>query len=408
MGPVWAGVRPACGSAPRGSWYRFARALMVDHREQRAHPRVEASFRVRASSLELGAGVDLSAGGFFVRTLQYFPRNAVLKLAIDLAGARSVDCIGRVAYVRDAVQSKGSGKPSGMGIEILDMSTTDREALLDELRSRADAVRRAIAAPAEVPRADPGPAPAARASTGPLRVVVVDDDERYRELAAEPFRKRGDSVQTTADGLEALSMCLKEPPDVILSDVHMPRMDGWQLLRLVRARPALASVPVVFLTTLDGDAERLRGYQLGVDAYIAKPYKSDELLVRVHQIVRRAKKAETSPAVRTTLRGELEHVAPGALLSFLEMERKTGVLLLIGSHVARVFCREGRVIRAEVEGRARQPSREVLMTLLDWNSGQFEFSPQDVPGADEVRSPATALLLEHAKRRDENDKGSSG
>jgi DNA-binding response OmpR family regulator len=229
---------------------------------------------------------------------------------------------------------------------------------------------------------------------------VVDDDERYRKMAAEPFLKRGDNVRTTSDGLEALSMCLKQPPDVILSDVQMPRMDGWQLLRLVRARPSLASVPVIFLTMLSGDSERLLGYQLGVDAYIPKPYNPDELLVRVHQIVRRARNSNSSPAARTTMRGDLEHVSVSSILSFLEMDRKTGALLLIGMEVARVFVQEGRILRAELEGRTLA-SRQVLHTMLEWTNGQFEFAPHDVGGNDQLGMTVTGLLLEHAQLSDE-------
>jgi CheY-like chemotaxis protein len=237
-----------------------------------------------------------------------------------------------------------------------------------------------------------------------LDVVVVDDDDHYRELAAEPFRKRGDNVRTTSDGLEALAMCLKEPPDVILSDVQMPRMDGWQLLRLVRARPALASVPVIFLTMLDGDTERLLGYQLGVDAYISKPYLPEQLLVRVHQIVRRARNAKASPVQRTTLRGDLDQVAASSVLSFLELERKTGVLLVVGPKLARLFLANGRLVRAEIEGTPATRSRATLMSVLDWNEGQFEFSPEDVDAKDEIHSTISALLLEHARATDERKK----
>lgn len=280
--------------------------------------------------------------------------------------------------------SAATGKATGMGLEILDVPEDKRASLEKILADKAVGAR----------------APRVRV-TDSLSIIVVDDDLQYREMAAAPFIKRGDRVRTTADGLEALSMCLKEPPDIILTDVQMPRMDGWQLLRIVRARPSLASVPVVFLTTLTGDAERLLGYQLGVDAYISKPYNAEELLVRVHQIVRRAQTSRSSPAARSTMRGELEHVSPASLLSFLEMEKKTGILLLIGDSVSRVFVRQGRILRVEIEGANQIPSRNALMTVLDWNAGQFEFAPQDVLGRDEVGLTTTVLLLEHARLKDE-------
>jgi len=245
--------------------------------------------------------------------------------------------------------------------------------------------------------------PVSHRSPDTLDVVVVDDDPRWREYVADPFKRRGDRVRETADGLEALSLCVSQPPDIILTDVNMPRMDGWQLLRMVRARPALAAVPVIFLTTLDGDEERLKGYQLGVDAYIAKPFRPDELLMRVHRVVRRRRQPDASEA--STLRGDLEHVSPSSLLSFLAVEQKTGVLLFVGDTVARVFIRSGRALRVEREGSSKHiPSRDALLDILGWESGQFEFTPQDVTGVDEVRSGIPGLVLEHARNKDETER----
>lgn len=356
--------------------------------DDRQHPRIEASFSVRSGAIDPERelpGVDLSKGGLFVRTDRFLPVNSVVRLSIYLEGrGSSLPATCRVVFVRDVPAAQASGKPVGMGLELLDMPE-DKRRLLDELID---------------PKAPPPSGPRPPRASDSLSVLVVDDDAHYRELAAEPFRKRGDHVRTTADGLEALSICLKDPPDVILTDVQMPRMDGWQLLRLVRARPSLASVPVIFLTMLDGDNERLMGYQLGVDAYIAKPYVPEQLLIKVHQIVRRAQATRSSPLARTTLRGDLDNVAPPALLSFLELERKTGVLLLIGSGIARLFVKDGRVLRAELEG-TRAPSRAAVMTAFDWHTGQFEFSPQEVPDTDDVKSSVSALLLEHARLADE-------
>jgi len=244
--------------------------------------------------------------------------------------------------------------------------------------------------------------PRRRGAHGRLRVLVVDDDERFRNFAAAPFRSRDDDVRVASDGLEALSMCLEQPPDVILSDVQMPRMDGWQMLRLIRARPSLAGVPVIFLTSLSGDAERLMGYQLGVDAYMPKPYTQDELLLRVRQIVRRSRSSMGAPAARTTLRGELEHVGVPSLLTFVELERRTGVILVIGERLARLFFVDGRLRRVVIEGEPETASSwDSLVTLLGWTSGQFELSVQEVDCPDELQSSSTELLLEYARLVDE-------
>jgi DNA-binding response OmpR family regulator len=352
---------------------------------------VEASFRVRSTALDPGelASENLSSGGIFIKTVRFLPQNAVIRLSIEVPGTDIViPATCRVAFIRTQAEAQSSGNSAGMGLELLDIADDKRkelERILSEKRSTVSS-------------------PDSR-SDAALRVIVVDDDARYREAAAEPFRTRGDSVVTTADGLEALALCLKEPPDVVLSDVQMPRMDGWQLLRMIRARPSLASVPVVFLTSLGGEAERLLGYQLGVDAYIPKPYQPEELLMRVHQVVRRAKNSRTAPGVRSSLRGDIAHVGLSSLFTFIEMERKSGTLLVIGDDVARLFFDAGKLLRAEVEGATTPvPSKKAVLAVLDYTNGQFEFEAGDVPPGDELSTSITALLLEHARLTDERSR----
>jgi|RhiMethySRZTD1v2_1073278.scaffolds.fasta_scaffold41866_4 DNA-binding response OmpR family regulator/Tfp pilus assembly protein PilZ len=407
--------------------------------EDDKHGKIRADFVVRSSMLESEPSLP---SGLFVKSERMFPLNSLIRLMVELGNGETVPATCRVVYVRDRGAARTTKKPAGMGLELVEVSDPHRKRLDEVLSGAASAERLAASKPlppapippkvpssasrlaaspvipvssssGTMPRpamgsrpgvptapADGTPLPVRR--TDALSIIVVDDDDAYRELAAEPFRKRGDVVRTTSDGLEALAMCLKEPPDIMLTDVQMPRMDGWQLLRLIRARPALASLPVVFLTTLNGDNDRLLGYQLGVDGYIAKPYKPEELLIRVTQILRRAKSMQSAPMTKITLRGELAHVAPSSLLSFLEMEKKTGTLLLIGNEVSRLFLRDGRVMRAEIEGEAEpRTSRDVFMAVLDWNNGQFEFTPEGVTAADEIKTATTALLLEHARIADE-------
>jgi DNA-binding response OmpR family regulator len=332
----------------------------------------------------------MSSGGIFVKTVRLLPQNAVIRLSIEVPNTDIViPATCRVAFVRSQAEAQANGKSAGMGLELLDIADDKRQEL-----ERILSERRASLSPSPLSRPD-----------GMLRIVVVDDDARYREAASEPFRARGDSVVTTADGLEALALCLKEPPDVVLSDVQMPRMDGWQLLRMIRARPSLASVPVVFLTSLGGEAERLLGYQLGVDAYIPKPYQPEELLMKVHQIVRRAKNSRSTPGLRSSLRGDIAHVGLSSLFTFIEMERKSGTLLVIGDEVARLFFSSGKLVRAEVEGTTPPlPSKKAVMKVLDYKGGQFEFAAGDVPAKDELTTTTTALLLEHARLTDERSR----
>src|SRR5262249_38631097 len=183
-----------------------------------------------------------------------------------------------------------SGQPAGMGVQFLDLSAQD----LTE-------IGRFIAAQSTAAAPDSGPL-----RTRPLDVVVVDDLAELRELASVPFRERGDQVRVAANGVEALALCLRQRPDVILCDVAMPLMDGWQFVRVLRSRPSLASIPIAFVTALGEEPERLRGYQLGVDDYVVKPFGAAELTARIDRLVARA--ARLGGIERKTLRGSLEHV----------------------------------------------------------------------------------------------------
>src|SRR5439155_1557867 len=171
------------------------------------------------------------------------------------------------------------------------------------------------------------------------------DDLGIRRGVAGALRDRGDRVREAHDGMEALALCLKQPPDLVLTDVQMPRMDGWALVRMLRARSSLARVPVIMFTTLTDDAARLRGYRLGVDDYIGKETPADELLVRVDRVLQRSQAATSSD--RHGLRGDLEHVALASLLSFLALEQKTGVLFVVGDAQGRIFLRGGVPLRVE-------------------------------------------------------------
>jgi uncharacterized protein (TIGR02266 family) len=369
-------------------------SVLSDHQSQgRESPRVEADFRVSYPTIDelvVAYCGDLSKGGLFVATEHLLASDAVVRVSLDLPeGSGSIPILCRVIYTRDAALAEAQGKPVGMGLQFLHLDDEMLgliEAFISE-RMTADAAK---VSPIEAQRR--------------LSILVADDDPTYLKQAAAPFRARGDYVRTAGDGMEALAMCLKEPPDIILSDVQMPRMDGWQFLRMVRARAGLAAVPVIFLTTLSGEEERLRGYQLGVDDYVAKPYRSVELRARVDRLTARAKKKPRT-GERHGLYGDLEQVSLPSVLTFLELERKTGELIVQAERSAQIQIRDGRPLRIELEAAPdfRTPI-ELVHLLLDWRIGQFDFEVKDVTVDDQIHTSFTALLLEHARLDDESNR----
>jgi chemosensory pili system protein ChpA (sensor histidine kinase/response regulator) len=112
-------------------------------------------------------------------------------------------------------------------------------------------------------------------------VMVVDDSLTVRRVTQRLLVREGYRVVTAKDGLEALEKLADERPVVLLSDIEMPRMDGFDLLRNVRSDPRLADLPVVMITSRIAQKHRDYAAELGVDHYLGKPYSEEELLAIV-------------------------------------------------------------------------------------------------------------------------------
>src|SRR6266480_1790526 len=118
------------------------------------------------------------------------------------------------------------------------------------------------------------------------RVLVIDDDADIRALVAELLGRAGLSVEEAPDGRAGLRAFHKSPPDLVVLDVSMPELDGWQTLERIRD---LSDVPVLMLTARGAELERVRGLQAGADDYMVKPFGRQELIARVQALLRRAR-----------------------------------------------------------------------------------------------------------------------
>lgn len=119
----------------------------------------------------------------------------------------------------------------------------------------------------------------------PRTVLVVDDDPHIRQLLVFALGKAGLASHEAADGEEALAMIAACPPDLVILDINMPRMDGLEVCRRVRAT---SSVPILFLSSRDDEIDRVLGIELGADDYVVKPFSPREVVARTQAILRRA------------------------------------------------------------------------------------------------------------------------
>lgn len=242
-------------------------------------------------------------------------------------------------------------------------------------------------------------------------VLVADDDAWILRMVATVLEKRGYSVETATDGEDAMARAIARPPDLLITDVTMPKMDGWSLVRQLRARTDLAMLPVIFLTALSSEEDRIHGFRIGADDYLTKPFRFEELDLRVAKTLRRTTVTvqETREQLSaSSLRGDLAQVGLSSLLVLIEMERKTGLLHLKAPNngpSAQVLVREGKVVHARLEEAEEPVDAECVYYLLTWGSGQFEFTACQVEGADRIGTSTTGLLMEGARRMDEAAEG---
>lgn len=357
---------------------------------RRSDPRIAARFRVRFQSLDDLVATytqDISRGGIFIQTDRFLPVGSVVLVNLELQdGGEPETAVARVAYTLGPDEAQANGRTPGMGMEFVDL----QESLAQRVAAH---ISRGLASE-----------PASEPPVAPARILVAEDSPTQRESIVATARELGHTVQTVENGLEALGVMMRDPPDLLLSDVQMPVMDGWQLLRIVRSRPALARIPVIFLTSLSDEKTRLEGYRRGVDDYLSKPFNPEELRLRIDRALRRAETRPAQSADRGALRGDLALVGLPSLLSFVHAERRTGVLLVASPpRLATLHVRNGDVVRVDmVDAPPGLEGFERLLHVLDWQRGWFELTPSEVTARDEVGTRVSHALMEHARRKDES------
>lgn len=127
-------------------------------------------------------------------------------------------------------------------------------------------------------------------------LLVVDDDPSLLLAVSETLRAEGYEVVTARRGAEALVRIAESLPDLIISDIRMPGMDGYALVRHLRSAPRTRLVPIVFLTAKDETSDRVAGFRTGADVYLTKPFEPEELVAVVKSILERVQRTHSDLA----------------------------------------------------------------------------------------------------------------
>lgn len=138
--------------------------------------------------------------------------------------------------------------------------------------------------------------------THPPTVLIVDDEKPLRDFVRRNLEVRGFRTLSAANGLEALAVFETQSIDLVILDIMMPQLDGLSTTRRIRQ---VSSVPIIILTALGEQDEKVKAFDLGVDDYLTKPFGTGELLGRVKAVLRRSQWSEASPEQETIVRGEI-------------------------------------------------------------------------------------------------------
>lgn len=177
----------------------------------------------------------------------------------------------------------------------------------------------------------------------PKSILVVDDDVRILKAVGEALRQEGFKVETALDGETALTLCRSGRPDLVVLDIGLPGLDGFEVCG--RIRMSGSQVPVLILSARGDDVDKLVGFRLGADDYLTKPFNIAELVMRVRAILRRTVSSPPAPSAdrlqiggldmdrsthRVTMNGNPVELTP----------REFKLLWLMASHPGQVFSRE--------------------------------------------------------------------
>ncbi len=187
-----------------------------------------------------------------------------------------------------------------------------------------------------------------------FRILVVDDEERIINFLLSKLKISGYEVLTASNGVEALEQVQAQEPDLVVLDVMMPKMDGFETLKELRT---FSSVPVIILSAKGANADKVKGLALGADDYLAKPFSPDELVARIEAVKRRLASTENRKVYEqlslgdltidfkkrlVNVRGEEIRLTRIEWLLLSELARNAGCLMLYGELLTRIWGPEYR------------------------------------------------------------------
>lgn len=238
-------------------------------------------------------------------------------------------------------------------------------------------------------------------------VLLADGDAASRQALAELLTPHGFTIHEAVDGEEALRIALARRPWMILTEVNLPGIDGFEFCRRVRGHSLLRYTPLIFVSSWDDYAERELGLRLGADEYFSKQTPVRELLIRLQLIFMRYLRIGTRTHHGSGMAGTIELIGAIGMLQICHLGRLTGVCTVRGgSDAAQIRFREGEIVFARCD-RSENAAAAAIYEFLSWDRGQFDFVPGPPGDEPPLKESFDFLLLEGCRRLDDSQRGAS-
>lgn len=241
-------------------------------------------------------------------------------------------------------------------------------------------------------------------------VLVVDDNPAFRAFLRDLLVQEGFTVHEAEGGETALAVALESRPWLILTDVNMPDVDGFELCRRVRAHGLIRHTPLIFLSGWDDHRERYHGLEAGGNEFLSKETPVRDLLARIRGVLHRyARFTDPEPPASgrpPAIEGRLELIGPSSALQMCHLGKLSGTFVVRSEdHLLEIRFRAGEIVGART---ADAEGVGVVHELLALNHGRFEFSPGPPGEGEPLGQSLEHLLLEGARILDERRRSSEG
>lgn len=281
-----------------------------------------------------------------------------------------------------AILKKGSGAEDITAGKVRDLQALMQSIITKRLRSEDIA--------------NTGTYAAIKVSARP-KILIAEDEPMTRSVLETALERNYDLV-FAADGKKGLEEAIKEEPDLIISDMMMPVMDGMEFLKRLRETAGIARTPFLFLTARGAVEDKIAGLEHGADEYLSKPFSVRELQLRVERLVEESRLRRGAAGV---LQGQLSEVTLPDVLQIIANNQKTGELVIETAdkrNMAKVFFKDGQVVHATF---GKFKGLKAFFRMLSLEQGSFLFENRKLAVEPTINERLENLLLEGYRQLDE-------